>query len=84
MDSKASHEPYSPLREEEEAHWEVEGHIVTRLLTVLYYYCLELTRYCSFSLQVVERILFIHAKVNKGIGYVQVCFWMKEICTATF
>ena len=26
----------------------------------------------SFSSKVVERILFVHAKVNRGIGYVQV------------
>ena len=29
--------------------------------------------YCgSFSSKVVERILFVHAKMNRGIGYVQV------------
>ena len=27
---------------------------------------------CSHFLQVVERILFLYAKINKGIGYVQV------------
>ncbi|XP_003387077.1 PREDICTED: TBC1 domain family member 13-like [Amphimedon queenslandica] len=39
---KNEEEPFSPLKEGEEGHWEV-----------------------------VERILFIYAKMNKGIGYVQ-------------
>lgn len=37
-----AHEPYTTLKEGEEAHWEV-----------------------------VERILFMHTKMNRGIGYVQ-------------
>ena len=54
-------EPFYPLKEGEEAHWEVRGQVevVWSVLT------------CSM-LQVVERILFLYAKTNKGIGYVQV------------
>ena len=54
-------QPYYPLKEGEEAHWEVRGQILQRTVNI------------HFTLpQVVERILFLYAKTNKGIGYVQV------------
>lgn len=59
---KKSSDPYSPLKEGEEAHWEV-GY--TRL-------CVINTADSVSFVQVVERILFLYAKTNKGIGYVQV------------
>ena len=59
-------EPYYPLKEGEEAHWEVSGHMTSHMS--IYY----TSQYLHLHDQVVERILFLYAKTNKGIGYVQV------------
>ena len=66
-------EPYYPLKEGEEAHWEVTTNdVIARSHDIHVMGHIAVTFF-----QVVERILFLYAKTNKGIGYVQVshvCF----------
>ena len=61
-------EPYYPLKEGEEAHWEVTTNdVIARSHDIHVMGHIAVTFF-----QVVERILFLYAKTNKGIGYVQV------------
>ena len=60
---KKAVEDYAPLSEGQEAHWEVAN-----CPAVFSYF--SLTTYNLF--QVVERMLFLYAKLNPGQGYVQV------------
>ena len=58
-------EDYAPLSEGQEAHWEVS---VTNIQSAKRNNALQ----CLVSSKVVERLLFLYAKLNPGQGYVQV------------
>ena len=91
---------YLPLKEGEEAHWEV---CVCGCVWVWVWvwvwvcgcgcgymqYLMVLVKCTPLLVQVVERILFVHAKCNKGIGYVQVLYsyphvWYRAIYYMSF
>ena len=60
-------EVYMPLKEGEEAHWEV----CVCVCVCVCVWVMEGLLHVLSHLQVVERLLFLYAKTNTGIGYVQ-------------